>query len=85
MQPQENPARVLLGLHGNSTEGFFLKNLYCLECISATMVFLKPFYYAIKSLLLGTKCVFKHRDLQMLMGRGGETKLQVRGNLKYLI
>ena len=24
MQPQE-------GLHGNSTEGFFLKNLYCLE------------------------------------------------------
>ena len=28
MQPLENPAR----LHGNSTEGFFLKNLYCLEC-----------------------------------------------------
>ena len=24
--------RVLLGLHGNSTEGFFLENLYCLEC-----------------------------------------------------
>ena len=24
-------AMVLLGLHGNSTEGFFLKNLYCLE------------------------------------------------------
>ena len=24
MQLQENPARVLLGLHGNSTEGFFL-------------------------------------------------------------
>ena len=23
--------RVLLGLHGNCTEGFFLKNLYCLE------------------------------------------------------
>ena len=21
-----------LGLHDNSTEGFFLKNLYCLEC-----------------------------------------------------
>ena len=32
MQPQENPARVLLGLHGNSTERFFLKSLYCLEC-----------------------------------------------------
>ena len=24
--------RVLLGLHGDCTEGFFLKNLYCLEC-----------------------------------------------------
>ena len=24
--------RVLLGLHGDSTEGFLLKNLYCLEC-----------------------------------------------------
>ena len=23
-------ARVLLGLHGNSTEGFLLKNLYCI-------------------------------------------------------
>ena len=34
MQPQENPCRVLLGLHGNSTERFFLKNLYCLECSS---------------------------------------------------
>ena len=32
MQPQENRCRVLLGLHGNSTEGFFLNNLYCLEC-----------------------------------------------------
>ena len=32
MQPQENPCRVLLGLHGDCTEGFFLKNLYCLEC-----------------------------------------------------
>ena len=31
MQPQQNPARVLLGLHGNSTERFLLKNLYCLE------------------------------------------------------
>ena len=28
-----NP-RVLLGLHGNSTEKFLLKNLYCLECNS---------------------------------------------------
>ena len=32
MQPQENPARVLLGLHGDCIEGFLLKNLYCLEC-----------------------------------------------------
>ena len=31
MQPQENPCRVLLGLQSNSTEGFFLKNLYCLD------------------------------------------------------
>ena len=31
MQPQENPARVLLGLHCDSTEGFILKNLFCLE------------------------------------------------------
>ena len=29
MQPQEN----LLGLHVNSTEGFLLNNLFCLECI----------------------------------------------------
>ena len=33
MQPQESLCRVLLGLHGNSTEAFLLKNLYCLECI----------------------------------------------------
>ena len=33
MQPQEKSARVLLGLHGNSTEGFLLKNLFCLECM----------------------------------------------------
>ena len=76
MQPQENPARVLLGLHGDSTEGFCLKNLYCLECRSATMVFLKPFYYAIKSLLLGTKCVFKHRDLQMFSLKWVEVERQ---------
>ena len=31
MQPRENPFRVLLGLHGNSTEVFFLKSLYRLE------------------------------------------------------
>ena len=31
MQPPENPCRVLLGLQGDSTEGFFLKKLYCLE------------------------------------------------------
>ena len=34
MQPQENPCRVLLGLHSNSTQGLFLKNLYCLQCTS---------------------------------------------------
>ena len=34
MQPQDNPARVLLGLHGDSTEWFLLKNPYCLECIT---------------------------------------------------
>ena len=28
------PCKVLLGLHGDCTEGFFLKNLYCLECTS---------------------------------------------------
>ena len=28
---QCNP-RTALALHGDSTEGFFLKNLYCLEC-----------------------------------------------------
>ena len=32
MQPQENPTRVLLGLHDNSTEGFLLKKLYCDIC-----------------------------------------------------
>ena len=32
MQPQENPARVLMVLHGKSTKGFLLKNQYCLEC-----------------------------------------------------
>ena len=37
MQPQENPARVFLGLHGSSTEGLFLKNLYCLESIKVVL------------------------------------------------
>ena len=40
MQLQENPCSVLLGLHGNSTEGFLLKNLYCLECIYGMYVVL---------------------------------------------
>ena len=31
MQLQENSFRILLGLNGNSTEEFFLKNLYCLD------------------------------------------------------
>ena len=30
-----NICRVFQGLHGNSTEGFFLKNLYCLKCAAA--------------------------------------------------
>ena len=34
MQLQENPAKVLQGLYGNSTEGLLLKNLYCLEFIN---------------------------------------------------
>ena len=34
MQPRENPARVPRGLQGDCTEGFLLKNLYCLECSS---------------------------------------------------
>ena len=38
MLPQENPARVPQGLHGNSTQGFLPNNLYCLEC-----VYFKPF------------------------------------------
>ena len=32
MQPQENPGRVLLWLHGDCTQGSFWKNIYCLEC-----------------------------------------------------
>ena len=38
MQPQENPARVLLGLHVNSIEGFLLRNLFCLECMAECIV-----------------------------------------------
>ena len=34
MQPLENPCMDILGLHGDSIEGFFLKDLYCLEWIS---------------------------------------------------
>ena len=41
MQPQENPARVLLGLHGNSTQGLLLKNLFCLECTLKHSVYVK--------------------------------------------
>ena len=40
MQPQENPCRVLLGLHGNSTERFLIKNLICLECTADYQMFL---------------------------------------------
>ena len=31
MQPQENPCRVLLGLHDDCTEGFFLNNCRALR------------------------------------------------------
>ena len=36
-----------------------------LNTLMATIVVFNPFYLPIKSLLLGTKCVFKHQDLQM--------------------
>ena len=61
------------------------------------IVVLSLFYLPIKSLILGTKCVFKHQDLQKIdlsnltnmsnflpfevVGRGGETQLQVGENL----
>ena len=61
MQPQENPRRVLLGLHGNSTEGFLLKNLYCLECILASL-------YTVPSIM----CIISATpaDVSMLMQLG---------------
>ena len=40
MQPQESPARVLLGLHGDCTEGFLLKNLCCLDWYQSVPVYL---------------------------------------------
>ena len=40
MQPQENPSRVLQGLHGNSTKGLFLKNRYCLECMHVVFTYI---------------------------------------------
>ena len=50
MQPRENPARVLLGLHGDCTEGFLLNNLHCLECTGHTEILhhspSKPFWIA---------------------------------------
>ena len=39
-----------LGLHGNSTEGLFSKNLYCLECESQRGI------YNIYSLVSISKC-----------------------------
>ena len=38
MQLQESPSQVLLGLHGNSTQGLLLKNQYCLECRDQTNI-----------------------------------------------
>ena len=45
-----SPCRVLLGLHGNSTEGFFLKNLCCLECMAVCRLYIGPIYTPIKIL-----------------------------------
>ena len=39
MQPQENPAWVLKGLHDDITEGLVLNNLYCLECRPYTILY----------------------------------------------
>ena len=36
-----------------------------LKGLSETIVVFNPFYQPFKSLLLGTKCVFEHQDLQM--------------------
>ena len=33
-----NPRRIILGLHGNSTEVFFLKNLYCLVTVDVAQL-----------------------------------------------
>ena len=33
--------------------------------LNTTIVVFNPFYQPFKSQLLGTKCVFKHQDLQM--------------------
>ena len=66
MQPQEKPARVLLGLHGDSTEGFLLKNQYCLECrtLMSTTVDNLCFYLHLYNQLLKAKYAF---NLETLM------------------
>ena len=68
-----------------------------LEALNATIVVFNPFYQPIRSLSLRTKCVFEHKDLQMLdlkleiaskfhplevVGRGSETQLQVGENFR---
>ena len=65
----------------------------------ATIVVFNLFYLSIKSLILGTKCVLQHQDLQMfglnlnkyeffyplkVVNRGSETQLQVGKNLNNL-
>ena len=72
MQPQENPARVLLGLYGNSTEGFLLKNQYCLECTSKSIGLsfrfgatqrsvIGPFLFTQYTVAIGKICI-RHGD-----------------------
>ena len=52
MQPQEDPASVLLGLHGDCTIGFLLKNLYCLEYMISVLQL-----FSIRRLNLSAKCL----------------------------
>ena len=72
MQPRDNPARVLLGLHGDSTQGFFLNNLYCLECILRTIWRLSWIFGIEKS----TDIIYDHLDeLLVPQSIGRDTKI----------
>ena len=71
--------------------------IYYLILLITTIVVFDLFYWSIKSLLLGMKCVSKHHICKYLcsnltntsnfqslevVGRGSETQLKVDGNLK---